>query len=241
MTYIIGVSGLARSGKNTCAEMLKDVLNTGDLYTKRVSFADALKSFYRVWQEEAGRMPVEETAKYMAHKLASPIVGGDPFGTEFFDTDRVVSRIREWVEASMENPEWWTTERKNTPYSEANKAIHRRCLIDLGMFMRSIDDNYWVKATMNYHGRPDAMIVSDVRFQNEAEACDHVVRVIRPGCSLIYHNGEIDQSELFALVGEYDTLVDNSLNPGYLYDQVLDLADTLVSEIKGNRIAASVV
>lgn len=136
MPRLIGVTGRARSGKDTLANFLVD--NHGFV---RLAFADALKEVVALVANE----PVE-----LYH-------------------DAVQKEL----------------------LSEALEQTRRWALQVVGVSMReTLGPNVWVRRAMrkwDEAGRPDT-VISDVRFDNEAEAIRAVggvvIEVVRPGAGL---------------------------------------------------------
>ena len=119
---IIGLSGYARSGKDTVAGMLM-----GIHHYDRVAFADTIRTLLLAMD---------------------PLVmhGDIPFRLE----DIVESKG--WETAKTEYPEI------------------RRLLQDLGVGGRELlDDNVWINAALKDFDKDDKVVVTDVRFKNEAD------------------------------------------------------------------------
>lgn len=118
---IIGLSGYARSGKDTVAGMLMGIHGY-----ERVAFADKIKDL--LWEMD----PL--------------IMHGDiPF------------RLQDIIESKG-----WETAK--TEYPEV-----RRLLQDLGVGGRKLlDDSVWITSALRQFGETDKIVVTDVRFKNEA-------------------------------------------------------------------------
>jgi hypothetical protein len=50
---------------------------------------------------------------------------------------------------------------------------------------RSMNPNYWIERTYDSLIEGEVVVIPDVRFPNEAEACDILIRVDRPGVTAI--------------------------------------------------------
>ena len=118
---IIGLSGYARSGKDTVAGML-----IGLHRYENVAFADTIRD--------------------LLFAMDPLIMHGDtPF------------RLQDIVESKG-----WETAK--TEYPEV-----RRLLQDLGVGGRDLlDDNVWINAALKDFNKEDRIVVTDVRFKNEA-------------------------------------------------------------------------
>jgi hypothetical protein len=118
---IIGLSGYARSGKDTVAGMLMGIHGF-----ERVAFADKIRT--------------------LLFEMDPIIMHGDMW---FRLQDIVESKG--WEEAKTEYPEI------------------RRLLQDLGVGGRQLlEDSVWINAALNEFDAADKVVVTDVRFKNEA-------------------------------------------------------------------------
>jgi hypothetical protein len=118
---IIGLSGYARSGKDTVAGMLMGIHGY-----ERVAFADKIRELLFAMD---------------------PLIMHD--GRDFRLQDIVESKG--WEEAKTQHPEV------------------RRLLQDLGVGGRELlDDSVWINAALNSFKEDDKVVVTDVRFKNEA-------------------------------------------------------------------------
>jgi hypothetical protein len=118
---IIGLSGYARSGKDTVAGMLM-----GIHHYKQAAFADKIRELLFAMD---------------------PLIMHD--GRDFRLQDIVESKG--WEEAKTQHPEV------------------RRLLQDLGVGGRELlDDSVWINAALNSFKEDDKVVVTDVRFKNEA-------------------------------------------------------------------------
>jgi hypothetical protein len=118
---IIGLSGYARSGKDTVAGMLMGIHGY-----ERVAFADTIRN--------------------LLFAMDPLVMHGDmPF------------RLQDIVESKG-----WETAK--TEYPEV-----RRLLQDLGVGGRHLlDDSIWINSALKNFGHADKVVVTDVRFKNEA-------------------------------------------------------------------------
>lgn len=118
---IIGLSGYARSGKDTVAGMLMGIHGY-----ERVAFADKIRELLFAMD---------------------PLIMHE--GRDFRLQDIVESKG--WEDAKTQHPEV------------------RRLLQDLGVGGRSLlDESIWVNAALNTFTADDKVVVTDVRFKNEA-------------------------------------------------------------------------
>lgn len=173
---IIGLSGYARSGKDTVAQFL--VENYG--YT-RVAFADNIR--------------------HMLLDL-NPYVGIGPSNYNHTALADLVA-VNGW-ESAKQHPEV------------------RRLLQDLGVAARNyLGEDVWIKAALNTPTQSDGLVITDVRFINEAKAIKdrggEIWRVFRPGITAV--NGHISETQMDGYA--CDRLVDNS---GDLKDLSIEIA-----------------
>jgi hypothetical protein len=118
---IIGLSGYARSGKDTVAGMLMGIHGY-----ERVAFADKIRELLFAMD---------------------PLIMHE--GRDFRLQDIVESKG--WEEAKTQHPEV------------------RRLLQDLGVGGRELlDDCVWINSALNAFNQDDKVVVTDVRFKNEA-------------------------------------------------------------------------
>jgi hypothetical protein len=118
---IIGLSGYARSGKDTVAGMLMGIHGY-----ERVAFADKIRELLFAMD---------------------PLIMHE--GRDFRLQDIVDSKG--WEDAKTQHPEV------------------RRLLQDLGVGGRELlDDGVWINAALNAFNEDDKVVVTDVRFKNEA-------------------------------------------------------------------------
>ncbi len=123
-------------------------------------------------------------------------VGKDTFGKILFDTIAADTRIKSPVRFdSFANKmkhachdifglhmPWHYEEHpedKLEIHSGTGKT-HRQIMIDFGCAVRDIDPDAWISALLRAHeGNRGIMIVTDVRFPNEAAICDYKIKVER--------------------------------------------------------------
>ena len=118
---IIGLSGYARSGKDTVAGMLMGIHGY-----ERAAFADKIRELLFAMD---------------------PLIVNE--GMTFRLQD--VIEVKGWEEAKTQHPEI------------------RRLLQDLGVGGRQLlGDGVWINAALNGFGDADKVVVTDVRFKNEA-------------------------------------------------------------------------
>jgi hypothetical protein len=118
---IIGLSGYARSGKDTVAGMLMGIHGY-----ERVAFADTIRTLLFAMD---------------------PLVMHNDMSFRLQD----IVESKGWETAKTEYPEI------------------RRLLQDLGVGGRELlDDNVWINAALKDFAKEDKVVVTDVRFKNEA-------------------------------------------------------------------------
>lgn len=173
---IIGLSGYARSGKDTVAGMLMGIHGY-----ERVAFADKIRE--------------------LLYTMDPLIMHGDiPFRLQ----DIIESKG--WEDAKTEYPEI------------------RRLLQDLGVGGRELIDDYlWVNAALKQFDDTDKVVVTDVRFKNEASMIKllggHVWRINRINVGPANdHISEIDLDDW-----EFDGVITNNSDMPNLIKQIRGL------------------
>lgn len=100
--------------------------------------------------------------------------------------DPVRELASEWTGVPVEefeNPDL----KERVPVKHGFERLTRREILQkIGMFFRSLDENWWVKcASLMYENTPDRVVFDDVRFRNEAgwirSEDGIVVGIKRPG------------------------------------------------------------
>uniref|UniRef100_A0AAU6W0K0 Deoxynucleoside monophosphate kinase n=1 Tax=Pseudomonas phage Ulitu01 TaxID=3138550 RepID=A0AAU6W0K0_9CAUD len=187
MTLIIGMNGAKRSGKDFGATILIEELERRNYSVLRTSFAKALRSMavavsgcepkdidqrkdivtvYRIsltglgmWLRQMGLLPGNDTDKFMLGWEAA------------IKAQLKLQRNHSGVVFYPDMDGWEMA------------GSGRDLLIVLGQAARQLDPQFWVKlllADVAQSGQNIA-VVTDVRPQNEAVACDFVVEVTSPG------------------------------------------------------------
>lgn len=203
MTEIIGICGKLGSGKDTAATFIR-------MYGyKHMSFAYHMKVFVQnvwrfsdeqIWGDSKHRSEIKEDPScarenYWEEKcsfLDTIFPGLDPVSVEALEYSDLLDA--------------WFDEIKST----INRPSARDLLQSLGSWGRNIDENLWVKATINEAKNYDKVVISDVRFKNEARAIikagGSVIRIYRDTDSFSTHESEkLDiHPSLFSLVIDND-------------------------------------
>ena len=171
---IIGLSGYARSGKDTVAGMLMGIHGY-----ERVAFADKIREF------------LLEIDPLVMHN-----------GIDFRLQDIVESKG--WETAKTEFPEV------------------RRLLQDLGLGARKLfGDDFWIAQALMHRHHTEKIVITDVRFKNEAEAIKkhdgaQIWRINRINVGPANdHLSEIDMD-----TWEYDGIITNNSDMPNLIKQV---------------------
>jgi hypothetical protein len=165
---IIGLSGYARSGKDTVAKVLID--NYG--FT-RVAFADKIREMLLDINPYVGVLGMHQTTLVLSDLIAK----------------------HGWEHAKS-NPEV------------------RRLLQELGVSARHhLGDDVWINAALNTPAESENLVITDVRFMNEADAIKRrggqVWRVMRPGVKPV--NSHISEKDLDAYSFDGFILNDGSI------------------------------
>jgi len=176
---IIGISGKARSGKDTFAEMLAGELNkTSYPAYVMMAFANELKlrcqaAFDLTWEQLWGEDKEKYDQRYPKHRgPLSYCVGNrdDGKGLEV-----------------LEERKHWTA---------------REIMQDYGAFYRTIDNEFWIKNLFKVAEDKEYtnVIITDVRYTNEADyIIDHggyVIRVNRENKDTVHNEEHPSEIEL---------------------------------------------
>ena len=177
---LIGLSGYARSGKDTVAAILVEQYG----FT-RIAFAAPLKA------------------------IAADL---DPWAMSHPGGSIRLSDLLHWYDDDLDLDDKLTA---GWEYAKRYPEI-RRLLQNLGVACREhLDPDVWVMAAMRKAEHYDRVVISDVRFQNEAKAIrlvgGEVWRINRPGVDAV--NGHISEHDLDGW--RFDRHVDNG---GTLFD-----------------------
>lgn len=104
------------------------------------------------------------------------------------------------------------------------RAFLQRLGTDAGR--RVLGDNVWVDRTLREIGRHQAVVVTDCRFPNEADAIRAlggvIVRVVRPGVSPV--NGHTSETAMDAYVPDFTIQNDGTLDE--LHEEIRRVAAT---------------
>jgi hypothetical protein len=212
-TLIVGVAGQATAGKDTVVKLLRDYIKSNsELQAERVAFADYLRTCYM--DEILGD---EAFTWYMM----------EDYDVHFNKVHNFLNNLRRGRDNVLLG-----VSPKDEPITDDTKHLHRNLLISMGLFFRrEVDEDYWLDAAVKKidYLNTDIVLLSDLRFENEADACDLIVRVVRPGIRVIVDdNGFISTSEMFGLTGRYDFLVDNSKELLHLMPQIAALGNLII-------------
>lgn len=198
---VIGLLGKKRSGKDTLAGFLTERHG----FT-RYAFADPLKEAALV-----------ADPLIQIHPDESGILRDTPLQARLADY-HIVERLSDVVDALG-----W----------EDAKTIRevRRTLQQFGMGVRSLDLDFWVRATMTRVGEIDGpVVVTDVRFPNEADAIEQagglLIRVVRPGTGHDFGSDHVSETALDDRRTHARILNDGSLDDlGFWADQIARALD----------------
>lgn len=193
MTKIIGITGLAGSGKDTLAEFLTEL----DRNFAVDSFAGPIRRIAAalglcIYDREAKELPQRILYEHFEVSLIDAVVAelGDKLGEEtlcdLYATFVTILRSRDFL----------TTERQDV--LQISPRVFCQLLgTDAG---RAIRQSLWVDVLRATARRTtaDFLLVPDVRFKNEALVCDYVIGVSRPGVAPVA--GHDSEKEIPALV-----------------------------------------
>jgi len=189
---IIGISGKARSGKDTFAEMLATALNKGS-YPPYVmmAFANELKlrcqaAFELTWEQLWGDDKEKYDNRYPKARGPLPFCAGNRDDGKGLEV--------------LEERKFWTA---------------REIMQDYGAFYRTIDNEFWVKNLFRVIEDKEYtnVIVTDVRYINEADYIlnngGYVIRVERENKDTVHNEQHPSEVELDGY-GRFDYTVINN-------------------------------
>lgn len=186
---IIGLSGYARSGKDSVARVLVD-----EYGYKRVAFADKLREFLYALN------PIVKISRehFAIHE----------WGTEEAIT---VSAADEVVRLQVVVDYYGWDEIKSSPYGDEVRVLLQRLGTEAGRGV--LGENVWVDAALKGIQPDDKIVVTDMRFPNEYDAIIHhhglTWRIDRTGVGPANdHESEIslDNHRFHALVPNHGSL-----------------------------------
>lgn len=202
---IVGLSGYARSGKDTAGKAL---IECGFV---RRSFADKLRQFLLALD------PIVD---------AEGVMGSDyGYGGELHPVaDATTRRLSEVV-----NTHGWEDAKD---YFDEVRELLQRCGTEAGR--KVLGENVWVNAVMQEREAFELTVITDVRFPNEAAAVldrgGMVIRIKRPGVGpRTDDNGDVHPSETALDDWDFDAIVLNDGTEEELREEVLRLSARLMA------------
>ena len=198
---VIGLCGLASSGKDYLA---KGLVNQG--YT-RLAFADEVRA--------------------MLVRL-NPIVSARHRADFRRPDGRLPVRVKDVVKGE------WDALKEELPalYNQEIRPLLQRLGTEC---IRDIDPTFWVKAVdgllqdlaTDPNGQPEGIVVTDVRFANEAEWIHelggYVIKIARPGVKQLDHSSEV-------IDFEYDAMFCNEGDGEQCRETFVDVVDALLGK-----------
>lgn len=210
---ILGLSGKFMVGKDTVADRLIEQHG----WEKKTAFASALKSFCGEVFSLKSELLYTQAGK--AYKFDNPIV----FGHDYLDI--IISRMRETHNVAKDNVDY-------SRLLGRHLSTPRELLQFIGTeVVRFYSSTYWVDIVLLGAKSFSKVIITDVRFENEAEAVlnsdGFLVRVERPLCfrtkekdlKIIEHPSEtaLDSWK------NWDFILENNINNLHAFYSLIDI------------------
>lgn len=199
---IIGIAGPINAGKDTFGNLLCDALSNRSAVTVD-SFAAPIRQIAQYLDLRLEREFKERTVcrvfpcfEEELHKAIEEHLGGLPDNTkaELFARTVEVLRSGRYLLSSM--------------FDDTLKISPRKFMQLFGTEAgRACNSNLWIEALHQRTAGYDYVIVTDVRFIEEANYCDYLIYVVRDGVNADDHASEANHAEL---VSRSDIRVYNS-------------------------------
>ncbi|HEF4776456.1 TPA: hypothetical protein SAP37_001453 [Burkholderia multivorans] len=179
MAKVIGIMGLAGAGKDTVAQMLqRGLVSAGLKHVTIAGFADYLRNI----SKEVGLDPFSRDRKEMPH-----IIDGLDFQDRCWDALETAfcrllyahDRAALWAYFFDDLDARFLKDRHAThPYYDISP---RQFMQALGTAGRKVRDTFWIElAQKKWAALPGVVLVTDCRYENEADVADKIILVNRP-------------------------------------------------------------
>ena len=227
MAYIVGFTGYAGAGKDTLAVFIGDVLDAIAVPVKMVSFANPIREIAKT----LGFSPYERESK----EIVKPVA--------FFDFEySLMEAIEEHLSGLVLEDDLaqlfaFTLEELKEQGCLVGETLtispRRLCQIIGTEGGRRVSERFWEDVLLNDVGDFEGVVlVTDVRFPNEADVCDHVVYVERKDCvPVAAHESERHIESIGRSAG---AAVSNS---GGLVDLAM-IADSIAGKIRDEAVSS---
>lgn len=191
---IIGLSGYAKSGKDTVASMIK-IADVDHLLDRRMDLKERLDSIDPY---------INKRTKWVVKKFAGKLK----------EVATVLTGIKDWEDQDIKEsiiPKWGMS-RREFMQKLGTEAIRT-----------GLHQNAWVISLMSEYKFGDHWIVTDVRFPNEAQAIKdnkgYIIRINKPGLRGV--NNHVSETALDDW--DFDLVIENKGDLNDLYQQVSTL------------------
>lgn len=239
MTKIIGITGLAGSGKDTLADELEAHFTEGGYSVLRTSFAEPIRNIAKAigldpFDRDKKEVEITLRFSHIELDLIEHITAalGDFVGEEdlcdLYAGFVTVLRSRDYI----------VTDRQD----RLTISPRRFCQLLGTEGGRSVRPSFWVDVlrariaklgttvpgpvARKYGPYADVALVPDVRFKNEAQVCDYVIGVSRPGVAPVAEHDSETEIPALVLGSDYDVVNNGTLEQlrpcaGELYHLIL--------------------
>lgn len=212
MTSIIGITGHAGAGKDTAGEQIINAIRDSGMKVVQDSFAAPIRDA----AEGIGLNPFDRIDKERTVSL-----GFEDFDGVLFDSfDYAMRGVKQDDRATLYAIFIGVLERDG--YLSGDHSIltispRKFCQLLGTEGGRAVSDTLWIDALKARAAKtPARILITDVRFRNEATACDVVVGVRRQG--LVVDLSHPSEASVPALVDASTYVLDNNRSLGYFQD-----------------------
>lgn len=232
---ILGISGVARSGKDSCADVLEDEFNF-----VRISYGDAVK--------RAAREAFDFSEEQLWGDLKDVPDHRYPVSAKYIEAYESAKHLLSAKE--YEKKGWLVPRRTLTSFGDAARALYPNTWVDITLAMvdKIARQHSKCNPLWDYHRRhglvpwneryeyglsrdefATAVVLPDCRYKNEMDAIrlrqGRVIRVRRPNAGLSglagEHSSETAQQEIPDLY--FDAVIENTGTLEELHEKVLKL------------------
>ncbi|MBU9528237.1 hypothetical protein [Burkholderia multivorans] len=179
MAKVIGIMGLAGAGKDTVAQMLqRGLVSAGLKHVTIAGFADYLRNI----SKEVGLDPFIRERKEIPH-----VIGEEEFIDRCWNALETAlcrlllahDRASLWAYLFDDLDDRFLRDRDATyPYYEVSPRQFMQAIGEAG---RKVRDTLWIElARKKWDMQPGVVLVTDCRYENEADVADKIILVHRP-------------------------------------------------------------
>lgn len=187
------------------------------LHGKARAGKDTACKFIQEWGQEEGRIVERDAFADRLKISAARAIGIDAAEVDVMnDLKQDGGRIQVWLPDGVNGGVYLDTEISGREYLQRYGTESHRELFG---------DDFWIKAVLYPKRRYDLLVITDVRFENEAQAIEdnggEVWHILRDGSGAGDHSSEQPISDEYI-----DLTLDNNGSPYDLRDQVFEYLNT---------------